>query len=683
MVYLNSSIATSFFKTNLPLLFGKKENGKHLISAKGMIVLRGDQKIFQWTSDEENHETYTTVEFFKNALEVFYGKKQTKTYCKFLGFNLSEMAKKSAPLKAKTARRIISGMAQITDITCTFADHYSFLRQAETVKQLGQKALDEQIKTALQSSMLGELKSYSLERLINDGLVLYEELKTKSISSMTAETFQKVHDFLNPIKAMLRDQALSMAQLPIPKGVWDKISFGLECLGMSSRKKVLVFEIAEAIKQIEELPQENYSEKMEGYREVLARYIAYSEASEGALIPAPLENGRMGYYKVAKQVITGKGMVAYVLTRATDQMKELVPIVLFRGTALFPSSLDSCSSVLTYLELNAGSRAYNSGRKKLFEALQYEGILKADPRLEVIGYSLGGIFAQKFVLDFTSRLAGKTLHHAGLEGVKKIDMFLFNSPAIDKKSNLRFKRLIEQKRLELIVGGCAYLTRGDMIQLGGSRYLVYGCDRTKVPFIVKFCSGNNIVKHSASFFNKRGMLIKNRKIVTICEEPALNRALINKGFKAFLMQLLRYSIGFLVYLLTILPYLTKRLICGWRRPTSHPYQDMEAINQNFRKDSKRLLQLLALPEGKKLNNPKVIEWLDEKIVTYYQTGSIMQRLEKLQKLSPSVLVQKVLFKKIEPALKNQFTSFPLPEVLLLKLKNLFLEHLEGRLVAAA
>lgn len=671
---LNSATATAFFQTNLPLLFKRQENGKHQISARERIVLSEDQKTFQIKSDDDKQTNIKTVEFFKDAIEALYGKEQTKAYCKFLGYNFAEMAKKGAPLKVKSVRRILSGMSQITETARTYADHYTFLRQAEAAARIGQTALAEGTKEVLLSLLLADFKKYPLERLMNEGLALHQELNAKSITALSPQAFQKIHDFLNPIKAIFRDQNLAISKLPIPRGLWNKISFGLEWFGMSSRKKVLVFETADAIKQIEELPQTNYSEKMEGYREVLARYFSYSEATEGALIPAPLQDGTMGYYRVAKQITTGKGMVAYVLTRATDQMEELAPIVLFRGTAPFPSALDSCSTILTDLELDIGSMAYRSGKKKLFDALKYEGILNGDKRLEVIGHSLGGVFAQKFTLDFTECVARKTLGHKGLEGIKEIELALFNSPALDKRSNLKFKRLIERDDVALQVGGKAYFTRGDIVHLAGSRYLVYGCNRNKVPFEVKFCSGDGIWKHSASFFNKEGLQIKNRKIVTVTEGKALDRALINKGFKVFLVQLLRYTIGLLFYLLLIIPYLLKRLMCGWRRPKMSPHIDMEAINSAFRKDHKKLLQLLALPEDEALN-PKTNAWLEAAIDNYRGETLHTTCLSQLTALAPKDVAQKVLFEKMETTLKNQLKSSSLPDELLQKLKDVVLKQL--------
>jgi hypothetical protein len=144
------------------------------------------------------------------------------------------------------------------------------------------------------------------------------------------------------------------------------------------------------------------------------------EMDVGTLV---LANEKSQYYYVSAKIITGRGMVSYILHPATQDTK-LDPIRLFRGTAPRNSEIDGISSIITDLEKDLGRTAYESGN--IYESHIQKCFKEAGltvPKIEA-GHSLGSTLVQYRLahLDYTYDTA-----------------YLFSGPGIPKADADKFK----------------------------------------------------------------------------------------------------------------------------------------------------------------------------------------------------------------------------------------------------
>jgi len=178
------------------------------------------------------------------------------------------------------------------------------------------------------------------------------------------------------------------------------------------------------------LMEENSNDDFEAFvHNAIARIIP-REMDVGMLIPAPNHpDGREQFYRVSGKVISGKGMVSYVLLPATEDT-HLQPVRFYRGTMARPSAIDSSSTLITDLERNLGETAFQSGKI-------YEPYLKAalGPIPVVVGHSLGSTIAQK-----------DAVHNTDIK-----EMYLFNGPGITKKEIDEFNQRMAQAESENIL----------------------------------------------------------------------------------------------------------------------------------------------------------------------------------------------------------------------------------------
>ncbi len=118
----------------------------------------------------------------------------------------------------------------------------------------------------------------------------------------------------------------------------------------------------------------------------MASLVIKRELDVGMLIPAPnRQDGVSQYYMVRGKLVTGEGMVSYILDPATADT-NLPSLRLFRGTGARTSEIDGISSVITDFEKDLGRSAHESG-------LRYEAHIHPKPAIEA-GHSLGGNLVQ-------------------------------------------------------------------------------------------------------------------------------------------------------------------------------------------------------------------------------------------------------------------------------------------------
>lgn len=152
------------------------------------------------------------------------------------------------------------------------------------------------------------------------------------------------------------------------------------------------------------------------------------EMNVGTLIPAPNKiDGTPQYFYIAGKLVTGKGMVSYILHPAGSD-SNLEPLRLFRGTSPRNSELDALSTIYTDLEENIGKSAYESGR--LFDPV-IEDRLGA-PQIEG-GHSMGSTIVQHRLVD--------------TDHIKKA--YLFCGPGVKEQEVHQFNQ--KNPRVQLII----------------------------------------------------------------------------------------------------------------------------------------------------------------------------------------------------------------------------------------
>lgn len=142
------------------------------------------------------------------------------------------------------------------------------------------------------------------------------------------------------------------------------------------------------------LVQENKRDQFETFVHNFVARILAREMDVGMLIPAPNHpTGRPQFYRVSAKIVTGEGMVSYVLAPATRDT-NLKTIRFYRGTMARPSALDAASTVITDLEAELGRTSHDSGKI-------YGPLLKRvfGPIEVAAGHSLGSTQLQYDAVD--------------------------------------------------------------------------------------------------------------------------------------------------------------------------------------------------------------------------------------------------------------------------------------------
>lgn len=146
----------------------------------------------------------------------------------------------------------------------------------------------------------------------------------------------------------------------------------------------------ERLQVMEDHPDDTFIDFMHN---MVARVIK-REMDVGTLIPAPSkEDGTPEYYYISGKLVTGKGMVSYILHPASMD-SELEPLRLFRGTSPRNSELDALSTMITDLESDLGRSAYESGR--IFDQVIDDWL--GTPAVEG-GHSMGSTIVQHRLVE--------------------------------------------------------------------------------------------------------------------------------------------------------------------------------------------------------------------------------------------------------------------------------------------
>ncbi len=148
------------------------------------------------------------------------------------------------------------------------------------------------------------------------------------------------------------------------------------------------------------------------YIDRLAKSFSAYELQPGEIIPMLLPDGAIDYWEVYEKLGTGDGLVGYAFRKiACDS--PLAPTFLLRSTQLSPVAEDAAESFIENdLEACIGNTGYSAAKG------QFEALLK-DPefrptgqQVHIIGFSLGGTQAMRFLCDYWKETEVATIINA-------------------------------------------------------------------------------------------------------------------------------------------------------------------------------------------------------------------------------------------------------------------------------
>jgi len=227
------------------------------------------------------------------------------------------------------------------------------------------------------------------------------------------------------------------------------------------------------------------------WQERFSKCIINRELSEKQILPAPGAGGRIEYYKVYRKIAKGGGLVAYALSPVGSD-STLKPFLFFRPTQCALSHKDAIETYMNDIEPNIGQMGYTDAQSALCELMNDPKFCSVNRKIEVAGYSLGGVHAQRFLADHWRKVSTATF---------------YNDPSIDSEVANRFAEEINQQPefsdpLQLVI----FRTKGDIADYVGEKHLGYGVTHPNVAIqLLEFDQENRAISlhqlHSLRIFD--------------------------------------------------------------------------------------------------------------------------------------------------------------------------------------
>lgn len=273
------------------------------------------------------------------------------------------------------------------------------------------------------------------------------------------------------------------------------LGFEIEEAGLRGRRSLSYTYYDYAIKKLMKEGDRSRPEFFLSHRELLAKYIAYGDTfstQSGMIVPVLNENsGQLDYYQLESQVHLS-GLHGYMLT-PRNKDSDLPALFLFRGT-------DGGASKHRDLDpTGVGKQIFDICSPQITQILENYGKSTPNPRLELIGHSLGAADCQRTLVDL---LQGE---RASL--FEEIKLLTFCSPKLDTPTIELWKKRLEvlssQEKKPILRFSFAYHENdiitwtGDANLKGSKSYFVQ-----RSYLIVKSDSGisDTMLHHTAPFF---------------------------------------------------------------------------------------------------------------------------------------------------------------------------------------
>lgn len=274
-------------------------------------------------------------------------------------------------------------------------------------------------------------------------------------------------------------------------------------------------------------PQEQYQIRNAMVGELLTKYIVAVPLEEGMQFPLPcfnraLEPVCISYAIQCRFFLGNSGIPVYILQPAPEYDAEgCCPIVVFRGTKFSLDCKSDIRSIVENLNKEGAARGlYNEFRKTLGRYMKAKcaGENGTAPRFRVMGYSQGGVLAQRAVVDFYEYVAREPLH---------LSLF-FNSPALEDDYFNRWLEIPETSR-----PSCFNILRtGDPVSKRGHKFIgnVYEVEPLQKEGLLQAHLGAKTITTTLRIYevhNDKEALHETRKLINELMASALVEGLYN------------------------------------------------------------------------------------------------------------------------------------------------------------
>ncbi len=297
-------------------------------------------RVISWIFSPSSYtsENIRTIECFKNFLVEHLGEERCYRITNRYQVNFYDKRYRGAPLLCRDIAKIITGIQDVS---------VDDIHEAIKKKRLSQdpRFIDIQTFEDLGREQLSELID-ELKRPLQD-LYHVKQSHIENLSGSVGDV--SAHFFFDPFEA--------------------------------DRERVL-------------LSEGHGKDSFENFVHNMAARVIKRELDVGMVIPAPNHtDGSPQHYYVSGKLITGRGMVSYVL-HPLGNNTSLRPIRFFRGTSLRNGEIDAMSSMINDADRAIGQDAFLSG--KIYESTIRE---KLGPVPLEAGHSLGAAIVQYRLVD--------------------------------------------------------------------------------------------------------------------------------------------------------------------------------------------------------------------------------------------------------------------------------------------
>lgn len=219
--------------------------------------------------------------------------------------------------------------------------------------------------------------------------------------------------------------------------------------------------------------------------ERLAKVFVSKEMQPGEIIPTLNDLGEIDYYVVHKKIATDTGLMAYAMKPFASDSR-LKPTLFFRPTQMLLAAESGIETLWDDFETKVGHLGYSKAKKlQEFETLLQDQLFLAEgEKMRLVGYSLGGTQAERFLRD----------HWRAVD-----EAIFFNNPSLEKETAEAFAteiNAIEHAEEDPFLTIRIFRSRGknvadgDIVDYGGEKHIGHGVTNPGVRIILK--EGQNV-----------------------------------------------------------------------------------------------------------------------------------------------------------------------------------------------
>ena len=199
-----------------------------------------------------------------------------------------------------------------------------------------------------------------------------------------------------------------------------------------------------------------------GWLEKFVKVEINNPIQVGTTVPVLTKHGLETYQvhrKMAKQ-----GLVAYALT-PTRKDSHLSPLVAFRCTETNPFKEQAFNSVHNDVTSRIGEKGWMANREDFQELMQDPLFRGENEKVQVVGYSLGGAYAQRFIAEHFKEVSRGTT---------------YNAPSIDAETAEDFAAKANEISAQNPLVIQIFRSVGDPFHHFGEKHLGWGVDHPSV-----------------------------------------------------------------------------------------------------------------------------------------------------------------------------------------------------------